>query len=364
MSGVRSALFRAIFLVGGVASVAIPYAVCAEELFTVAPIVESLEAKPRDILKKELRLLNPTSRKLNIYAQVVPVDSQVGDEAFVTPTEADQSTSLANWIEITRGVIELSAGEEKTIPYLINTNMRAQPGVYHARIVFASGTTRAEAEQFAEIGPSLLISLTVKDDGIEKLELDTFSSAESIFTGGSAQFTYALENIGNRSVTPRGEIRIFNRKGEEVGVVPVNADGGEITPEKVQTLAAAWDANGRFGKYKAYLDIEYGDRQVAAVNDTVYFWVLPWKQSLLSLISIVALAVVGTYIVHLRSLSSARPQFALVADPVPQRQGRERSSGRLAPAQVTLSARDTAPIVHRPPSHQSAHGHVVTLQKR
>jgi uncharacterized membrane protein len=41
------------------------------------------------------------------------------------------------------------------------------------------------------------------------------------------------------------------------------------------------------------------------VQDTVYFWVFPWKEVLTALVGVLVLAIIGTYIVHMRAM--ARP---------------------------------------------------------
>ncbi len=269
----------------------------------LTPIVINEKAKPRDIIKKDLLLTNNTSRRVNLYVSVNNIDPNAGSQQFVSPGTSDLSTSLANWIEITRGVIELSAGESRRVPYLIHVNLSAKPGTYFAEITVREGRTRAEAEA-REDGPRMLVNLEVMDDARERLQLGRFTTDSSVVLGNSIAFTYLLENTGNRLLEPRGSIRIFNRRGEEVGSVPVNADGEEITPQNRKQLAAAWSASGRFGKYKAFLDLEYGENQLASVQDTLYFWVFPWKEILAALIGVLVLGVFGTVIIHLRTVAS------------------------------------------------------------
>src|SRR3989338_5158570 len=43
-------------------------------------------------------------------------------------------------------------------------------------------------------------------------------------------------------------------------------------------MASVWAANGEFGRYKALLELEYGAR--GTVQDTVYFWIMPWAKLL------------------------------------------------------------------------------------
>ncbi len=275
--------------------------------FFVSPVVENEKAKPRDIIKKELLITNNTDKRVDLYITVENVDPNKGDQDFKAASNSDLSTSLANWIEITRGVIELSAGESRKIPYLIHVNLSAKPGIYYSKIKFSHGRTRKEAEMKDE-GASLLLNVEVVDDAKERLQLGNFVSDDSVVLGDTASFSYKIENTGNRRIEPRGTIRIFNRRGEEVGSVPLNADGNEISPNNNKQLAAVWSTLGRFGKYKAYLDLEYGEKQLASVQDTVYFWVFPWKEIMASIIGIIILAIVGTYIVHMRVM--ARPAYA------------------------------------------------------
>lgn len=281
--------------------------------FSVSPMVANEKAKPRDIIKKELLVTNNTSQRMDLYIHVENIDPTVGVQEFVSPGVSDLSTSLANWVEITRGVIELSAGETRKIPYLIHVNLTAKPGNYYARIQFNKGPKRSEAEVSKE-GTALMLNLEVQDDAKERLQLGNFISEDGVILGDTVSFSYLLENIGNRLIEPRGSIRIFNRRGEEVGSVPLNANGEEINPDNKKQLAAAWNATGRFGKYKAFLDLEYGENQLASVQDTVYFWVFPWKEIMVAFVGVLVLAVVGTYIVHMRS----------IAQPVQVRANRQR----------------------------------------
>ncbi len=274
--------------------------------FSITPVVSNEKAKPRDIIKKELLVTNNLDQRLDVYISVENIDPNAGAQQFESPATSDLSTSLANWIEITRGVIDLSPGESRKIPYLVHVNLAAKPGSYFARIQFSEGPRREMVPAApSEDGTSLMLNVEVLDDAKERLQLGNFTADDSVVTGENVSFSYLLENVGNRQIEPRGSIRIFNRKGEEVGSIPLNAGGEEITPENKKQLAAVWSASGRFGKYKAFLDLEYGENQLASVQDTAYFWVFPWKEVMFALMGVGLLAVVGTFIIHMRAV--ARP---------------------------------------------------------
>lgn len=340
--------------------------------YSVRPVVTNEKAKPRDIIKKELTLENHTDRKYNIYIHVENVDPALGTTEFVSPGVSDLSTSLANWLEITRGVIELLPYETKTIPYLIHVNLSAKPGSYFARIRFGDGPSRDVAEE-KDAGIALLLNLEVLDDAQERLNLGGFLTDHTVFTGTEAAFSYALENTGNRDITPRGSIRIFNRRGEEVGEVPVSSLAGSVQVGATKQLAGVWDATGRLGKYKAFLDLEYGNDQLATVQDTVYFWVLPWREILFMVIGVLVLAVLGTYLIHTRQMAVPvrveRPQGpdaapATVPETAPSPRAKEPARAVGDTVRLTSRSRD----VPSPPSPSRAastpQGHVVQLTRR
>lgn len=283
-------------------------AAAAEPSIGVSPAIVTLKGNPRDILKDTLTLTNNTKQKRNVYALVRDVDPERGTAS--TSEGTARAKSLAQWIEISRGVIELDPGESKEIPFLVNVNLRAAPGVYHGRISFGTGRTRAIAEKRIDEGAESLITVEVLDTSRQRLSLGMFLSDKTFFSGDTASFSYLLENTGDTAVSPKGEIRIFNRRGEEVGTVPVNQEGESLSPEESSQLASAWDAAGRFGKYKAFLDITYGDKQLGSVQDTVYFWVFPWRQILIAFMLVAALGAAAAYFIHMRLSGKHELRFA------------------------------------------------------
>lgn len=317
----------------------------------VVPVVANEKAQPRDIIKKELILTNNTDTRRTVYISVRNIDPETGDQVFDQPGDSDLSVSLANWIEITRGAIELSAGESRKIPYLIHVNLTAEPGSYFARIGFHEGGNKEQARA-SETNTELILNVEVESDARERLQLGTFMTDKNVVLGGSVGFSYLLENIGNRLVEPRGSIRIFNRRGEEVGSIPVNASGEAITPENKRQLAAAWETSGRFGKYKAFLDLEYGEEQLASVQDTLYFWVFPWKEVFVAMIGVLVLAVLGTFIVHMRAVARPAPARVYQTDtPSP-------------PASAARTAYMPSPAYPRHTAHQQASNVVLAPRTR
>ena len=270
-----------IFFLVGLCSFFIPTPLRAAEIITTAPAVFDFKAKARDILPEKIILTNKSDVKLNIYTFVNNVLAATGEAKFLDPVAADHSSSLANWILISRGVLELAPGEKKAIDFSVEVNMRAKPGIYHAIISFAAGATRAEAEANLNGAAKININLEVLDNAKEIMEIKKFMPDKNIFSKFPVSFSYTLANSGDRSLLPTGRILIYNRRGEEVSVIVINPKAANIEPQTSKNFQAVWPDGKDFGKYKALLNIEYGNGQRKTLHDVIFFWVIPWQKLLI-----------------------------------------------------------------------------------
>jgi hypothetical protein len=268
----------------------------APRYLQVSPGVIDLKAKQRDIIRETLTLQNTGARPLRLFPSVEDVNPENGDLNFSYAGNADtRSDSLANWIELSRGIIELQPGESKSVPFVIRVNMNAVPGEYHVQINFTNGGTRDDTENKHPDGYAS-VNVEVLSDAKEDLQLVKFATDRLAFSGDDVLFNYQLQNIGNQDLHPTGDIRIYDRRGQEVATIDVNRDGKIITPEQTAQLASAWSAASGFGQFKALITVNYGKAQTASVQDTIFFWIVPWKQILGIVVgSVIALAALGLY---------------------------------------------------------------------
>jgi len=374
-------LFLASLIVLGVAYLTSGISVhAASETFDITPVIFDEKGEPRAIVKSVVTLTNNTNSRLNIYATVNNFDSS-GGVNFVDPGN-DRTQSLSSWIEITRGVIDIEAGDTRQVPFLIQVHHKALPGTYHAVIRFSRGPNRTEAEA-GDNFEELMINFDVLDDGVERLQLGTFKSDRTFFSGEEASFTYFLENVGNRSVAPSGEIRIYNRKGEELATIDANLDSAALLPDATSRLTAQWDPSGKFGRFKALLDLEYGDKQQGTVHDTVFFWIIPWK-FLLVVFLVLGFIVSGvTYMFYTRHRlqpigarayvdetidheieqmeSHHEPEAETTRPATPVQLGTRNIQA--GPTRIGSIPQTKTAVPQMRPSQPSGHGHVVDLKK-
>jgi hypothetical protein len=281
----------------------------AEAVAGVTPAVFDLKLKPRDIEKQSINIINLTDARADIYIFVNPFSPEQGKTEFLDRSRVDATLSLAHWISVTRAALEFGPHEKRTIEIEIQVPPNAAEGVRHAVISFGYGATRDSAEQAVAELPQIMMNVEVVRDIKEKLQLNGFSPLKNIFFSFPLDFSVELENIGASVLSSQGEVRLYNRKGEEVASLPLQKETS-ITPKekKVFSLRSALALDA--GRYKAMLDIDYGSKQRQSLHDTVYFWVVPW--SIIVVVVFLWLAAVALIGIMVYKRMSHRPKPAKI----------------------------------------------------
>ncbi len=284
-----------------------PNFVAAAGSFTATPAVIDGKGKVREILHYSMTVVNTTKHLVTIYPWVTDIDTKEGESGssdLAGTHEKQLGESLARWIEVTRGSVDLLPGEQKEVPITVQINLNAKPGLYHATIHLSAGGTRPDAEANKSDTTDIAVNIEVLDDINERLQLNTFIPTKGVFADNSASFNYSIENIGNRGEVPRGKIRIYDKGGREVATIDANQEAKRLEPSAKAMLSSVWASEGSFGRYKAMLDLEYGGR--GTLQDTVYFWVIPWKKLLGMFVSLMVLCVAAAIVLQSYAASRRR----------------------------------------------------------
>jgi len=291
----------------------IPNALAGEEVagIVITPTIISEKAKAREIFKYTFKIKNNNNFKADIYPIVNDLSTVDGRQEFTSPTKLDKARSLARWIEIARGVIELKPGEEKEVPFKVEVNLSAVPGKYYASIIFAMGRNRPIAEENSHKNnqAKILLDYEVGENAVEKIEIKKFSPNSNIFFSPPIAFSLDLFNIGNKNITPQGQIIIYNRRNQEVSSIEVN-DSSEIIEvgnNKIFDLNLGDDL--KMGRYKAKLELEYGSKGQRDLQDVVYFFVLPWKTLILFSIILIILLFSLVYFIFKKTFHHQKEKY-------------------------------------------------------
>lgn len=283
------------FILFAIAILYAPTALTAPQ-YSVAPLVIDESVKPRDIITETITLTHTGGEPVTLYPTVNNISLKEGGtiEEFLPPVDSDMATSLASWIEMSRIGIELKPGETKTLEISFRINPKAVPGEYHAFVGFGYGRNRDEAETQVRSGraPGTVVNVTVEDTTFSFLKIAAFVVDRFITKADNQAAVYTFENPGDETLVPTGEIIIYDPSGKEIDSLPVNAEKIEVPPGGTHVFSATVPTQGLFGKYKAFLSVEYGGDQRGSVQDTNFFYVIPLN--MLLLIGFVLLALSGS----------------------------------------------------------------------
>lgn len=263
---------------------------------TVLPAVIDGSGVPNDILNYSLTITNTTGRQENIFATVCELTAS-GTQVFANPSMEDRVALLADWIGVSRGAMLLAPGESTTTPVQIQISPYAATGDYHAVIAFVEGGTRDDAEHNLDGAPQALIDVSVASNLTASLRVDSFSAAKTFYTSFPVAFNFTVENTGDVSSTPSGQVMFYDRTGHELGSVDANPQNIAIDPGKKQSFVARWQNGGSFGQYKAVLDLSYGTGDDKLEN-TALVWILPWEKLLAIFGTLFILTIIAALWLH------------------------------------------------------------------
>jgi hypothetical protein len=300
-----------IFLVVLCLLIVLPQAVVSAN-YSVAPLIVDIEAKPHDTFTRTITLNNYFDRPVRLYASVNEI--VLGDtneiKSFVPASMSNRTTAVTSWLEITRGRIDLAAGEAKEVPLTIRVNQNTPPGTYHAFVGFAAGSNRdiAEAKVLEGQGMGTVVRIVVGTKQQEFLRLVSFTTDRFSFSPDAGKIKYTLQNTGDVPLSPSGDVIIYDSRGRELTTVSLEgASGASIAPGEQVTYEKELPFLNRLGKNKAYLSLEYGVQNRAALYDTNFYYSIPWFYLVIIML---LLALVLTILVILLRRNMMRSSYA------------------------------------------------------
>ncbi len=276
---------------------------------TIAPPLIKNNMQPGDTWVSYIKIVNNNISEVPVYAYTVDFKSDKnGKIEFITDSFTfSKSTStknekrhfsLANWIEIDNGPIELKANESKEIPFVVRIPKNAEPGGHYAAILI--GTKPGSEIKGSGLGVSSLLSslvmINVGGDVIERADIREFSVEKIFYDEPKVKFKVRFQNTGNVHIQPKGEIKIYDFWGDEAGTILINHNSsfGNVLPNSTRTWNFEWQGEkklSKMGRYRASLVLTYGEGAKETVYYTLYFWIVYWKELLMIVGAILLLIV-------------------------------------------------------------------------
>ncbi len=238
----------------------------------------------------QVRLTNNSDDMEFVYAHVHNIDIG-GASQFVNKSGLSRSESLANWVFITRGQIELPPKKATNVPLRVSVATAAVPGSYYA-VVFFDNIGYDDVNRMPPIGSDnlMLLNILVKTDSVTIATLSSFRQTKRIFFKPPIGLQFDFKNEGNTDVVMQGELVVFNSLGAEIDTIPINAEKFATEAGKDGSVVFEWFPPTKIAKYKAVLLAKYGKDQL--IQDTLFVWYIP-KMIMVSILFFLILWLIG-----------------------------------------------------------------------
>lgn len=266
--------------------------------FVVEPGKTEIFLNPGESIRKNVTVTNRQNRKVSY---TIKIEDFVGTEDPNNPIkllgEEAGPYSLKNLVTPEIQEFTLNFGERIVIPVEVRIPETAEARGYYGAIVvsnqpdienqLAEGSgAEGKTRLISRIGSLLLVrvnGLGVESGLLEDLKV--IGPSKLFYEKKPTGFEILFRNDGNVHLVPSGKITIKNIIGKKVAELPV--DAYFALPNSLRYREIQWDGGFGFGRYKADISLYrgYGNQ---FDEDSVVFWVLPWK-ILLAIFAVICL---------------------------------------------------------------------------
>ncbi len=261
---------------------------------TVRPFLIDRTAQGRDLVQEDISITNNGQTKLNVYSTVneITVDTEGEIKQFISPVMTDRTNTITSWVEITRGRIELMPGESTAVPLKLRVHPQAKPGEYHVFIGFGAASKRHVVEEAAMRGEldGVIVKLSIEDKTTEHLRVSAFKIDRLVTDDEGRKVEIEIENLGDVSEVPTGEIIFFDSKGQEISMISLNNESLAVEPGETVSVVSKLPFDNELGRFKANLSLQYGTKQKASLFDSTQFFLVPLHILILMLLVAILLA--------------------------------------------------------------------------
>lgn len=292
----RKLILLIIFFVVNFSGSTVQLAYAESQSLSVTPPLFQLSIERGDVWQSSIRVVNSNNYPLTVYTKVVNFapEGEEGRGRFIPILNPDENkATVAEWIEIPEGPYVIPPEQTQEISFFVEVPENAAPGGHFAAILV--GTEPSQANETLAVSTSQSVAslffVRIEGDIIENGSIREFSILDRSIEYPAAEFSLRFENKGNVHLQPRGNIVISNMWGKQRGLIPINNEShfGNVLPESIRDFHFSWKGErslADIGLYKAILTLGYGEDGIKSTSATAYFWVVPIKGALVTLIVI------------------------------------------------------------------------------
>jgi len=280
---------------------------------TVTLVYPALEHKldPGGHAEGVTKIINDSTIPLtfNLNVQDFVVTDTIGTPNILPPNTLNSKYSAAAWIGVTPTKFTLQPGQKQNLDYFIQVPGDARPGGHYAAIVYApetkAGATGTGSTVNSQLGSIFYITV---NGPIKEQALITKFFANPFQEYGPVNVLTQLKNLGDLHIAPKGTVTVTGLFFNQTQNLPTH----NIFPQASRDFSNAFGQTLMVGRYKAVLLASYGVNNNLPLMATVYFWIFPWRITLVIVLAIVALILAALYLRKRKKDDSEKPKEAEV----------------------------------------------------
>jgi len=265
-----------------------------QRTYTIINPQIAVKLDPGGVSEGITKVVNQTSAPLSfaLNVQDFTVEDNFGTPSVLPAGTLSKKYSAAAWIGVTPSTFTVEPGKEQVINYYIQVPKDARPGGHYAAIVYSPGSQGQNATGGTvktQVGS--LFYLTVNGPITEKSFISRFF-ANNFQEYGPIKVLTQIQNLGDLHITPQANVNVtgflFNQTQK------LAADN--IFPEASREYQNTFGQTLMIGRYKATLIGSYGGNNNLPLTATVYFWVFPWRITVVIILAIIAVILGALYL--------------------------------------------------------------------
>jgi hypothetical protein len=281
--------------------------------FPIGPSQISIEAEPGDVIKKEIQIDNRAGEKREFKIEIEDFEGSENNpkETVMLQGSRPGKYGAKDWLSLEKYDFSINHGERQYLDVTIKIPETADVGDHYASVLVSmipkdesdnkEGpnvriTSRAGILFFIKIGGTTVREGKLKSFDANDIFYWSFPSEknkEGVYKN-QIDFKTVFENTGTVRLRPSGQIEIKDMLGNVSGMIQI--DEYNVLRNSLRQMEYAWNEPGfRMGKYTAKLKLNRGYDNLADSQE-VSFWIIPLKQILIGLVSLIIFIIVLVFI--------------------------------------------------------------------
>lgn len=266
----------------------------------ISPPLVDVKTDPGKTVSFNIRVRNITKNTLVATAEINDFIAQGenGQAKLLVNNNETSPYSFKTWAQPIP-TLNLAPGQQQATTVTLNVPTDASPGGHYGVVRFTGSAPELEGTGVAlsaSIGTLVLVN--VSGNVVQKAQIVDFYASQNgkksdFFEKGPLNFTERIKNEGNSHFKPIGTLRITGTFGNEVAVLTINKNGGNVLPNSTRRFDQTLNKTSMFGHYKAEANIQYAGKNL---NQSIGFWVIPYKAIAIVIGILIILFVVIRYL--------------------------------------------------------------------